>query len=483
MRTCLPAIWLLLGLSWHAGAQAPVQYRLRYDAPGGARVSVEMVLPSGVPGPVHLVMPRAIPGGYAQQEYDRYVRDVRAYAPEDRPVEVAREDGPRWRLGGTGDRVVRIEYAVDVTDMEREIFGASDTSKIRAGYAGLLGYSVFGYVEGFDDLPVRLQVDAPPGWPAFTTLAPQAPPATDHTSAMATSFYALADSQVVLGPRAAFRRVQGDFPLYLVVYAETEEDLDLEGELARKALDDVVAYFGSPPFAHYTVYEELLQPLSPRHEYGFSMEHLESGTFFLGVDRAITASAQESLKQTNLFNYAHHMAHSWVPKHAYGIHYFPHRWEIAPIIDTVWFNEGFGRYAAIEAVADSLPPADGAAFRANSLARLRAIVDGAPPVIRRMSLVELSRVASVLYSEDFRTGMNTFARGGLMADDMDRRIRERSGGRYRLRDVLRFMPGWIRKTGRGFQVDEFPDIVREATDVDVSDIFERWLAPPLNAGP
>jgi len=479
----LMVIGVLLGSSWHVAAQAPVQYGLRYDVPGSARVRLEIALPEAEPGPAHLVMPRAIPGGYAQQEYDRYVRDVRAYAPDGRPVAVEREDGPRWQLGTNADRIARVEYAVDIAGMEREIYGASDTSKVREGYLGLLGYSIFAYIEGLDNRPVRLDVAAPPAWPAFTTLAPQAPPATGRTSATAASFYMLADSQVVLGPRVAFRRVEGDPPLYLAVYAETDEDLDLEGQLARQALDDVVAYFGSPPFAHYTVYEELLKPLSPRHEYGFSMEHLESGTFFLGVDRAITASAPESLKQTNLFNYAHHMAHSWVPKHAYGVHYFPHRWEIAPIIDTVWFNEGFGRYAAIEAVADSLPPVEGAAFREHSLARLRAIVDDAPPVIRRMSLVELSRVASVLYSEDFRTGMNTFARGALMADDMDRRIRERSNGSHRLRDVFRFMPGWIRKTGRGFRVGELPGIVREATGVDVSDILERWLVPPLNPEP
>ena len=293
-----------------------------------------------------------------------------------------------------------------------------------------------------------------------------------------SSFYALADSQVVLGPRAAFRRVPGEVPLYLVVYAETAEDLDVEGAVAREALDRVLAYFGSPPFAHYTVYEELLRPVSPRHAYGFSMEHVESGTFFLGVDRALTSASPASARETNLFNYAHHMGHSWVPKHAYGVHYFPHRWEIAPIIDTVWFNEGFGRYAAIEAVADGLPAAEGEAFRARSLARLRAILDEAPPVIRRMSLVELSRVASVLYSADFRTGMNTFARGALMAAEMDRRIRERSGGATRLRDALRFMPGWIARTGRGFRVEEFPGIVREATGVDVADIFTRWLAAP-----
>lgn len=461
-----------------ASAQEPTTYRLRYSSSGDSLVHVTLILPGPVAAPRHFVMPRAIPGGYAQQEYDRFVRDLRAFSSDDRGQPVVREDGPRWRLGEAGGHIARVEYAMDVAAMEREIFDASDTSKARDGYLGVLGYTVFGYIEGGEDAPARLEVEAPEGWPAFVTLAPQAPPASGRTSAAASSFYALADAQVVLGPRATYRRVAGDPPLYLAVYSETSEDLDAEGAIARDALDRVVAYFERPPFRHYTVHLELLKPVSPRHDYGFSMEHLESGTFFMGTDRALTAASPASARETNRLNYAHHMAHSWLPKHAYGEQYFPHSWEIAPLIDTVWFNEGFGRYAAIDALADGLSPSERESFRTRHLTRLRTIIEEAPPAIRRMSLVDLSRVASVLYSRDFRTGMNTFARGGLMAAEIDRRIQERTSGARRLRDALRFMPGWIQQTGRGFRIDEFAGIIRQATGVDVGDIVDRWLAAP-----
>jgi predicted metalloprotease with PDZ domain len=478
MRRLLLLFLLALLLASIASAQpAPVSYQVRYRAAGDPLVQVSLILAAPAIGPLHFVMPRAIPGGYAQQEYDRYVRDLKAFGDDRTEVAVTREDGPRWLLGHAGQRVVRVEYAVDVAQMEREIFDASDTSKQRDGYVGLLGYSIFGYIESMEDRPVRLDVDAPDGWPVFLTLAPRVPPATGRASAQAASFYALADAQVVLGPDVVFRRVAGEgLPLYLAIYAEAREDVELEGSLARAALDRVAGYFGNPPFTHYTVHLELLKPISPRHGYGFSMEHLESGTFFMGIDRALTADSPRSARGINLFNYAHHMAHSWIPKHAYGEQYFPHSWEIAPIIDTVWFNEGFGRYAAIDALASGMPTAEADAFRARHLERLRAIVEGAPRTIRRMPLVDLSRVASVLYSRDFRTGMNTFARGALMAAEMDARIRERSGGARRLRDALRFMPEWVRRTGRGFRTSEFAGIIREASGVEVADILDRWLA-------
>jgi len=459
-------------------AAAQMRYDLEYLRPGDTHVGVSISLSAPLTAPATFVMPRAIPGGYAQESYDLFVRGVHAWDSGGRALTVARQDGPEWRVGEPGQQVARLAYAVDLADMEREILDASAASKVRDGYVGLLGYCVFGFVEGTEDQPVDLRIQAPEEWPVFTTLAPSAPAATGVVQTHAATFYALADSQVVLGPAARIRRVPGDPTLYLVVYAETDEDLDIEGAVARQALDAVSAYFGHPPFAHYTVFEELLRPISPRHDYGFSMEHLESGTFFMGVDRALTVASPESQRQINLANYAHHMAHSWIPKHAYGVHYFPHRWEVAPIIDTIWFNEGFGRYASIDALADAMPKARGAAFRARSLARLQAIVDEAPPVIRGMSLVELSRVASVLYSSDFRTGMNTFSRGALMAAEMDQRIQKTSGGTKRLRDALRGMPDWVARHGSGFRVDEFPGIIQEATGVDVADVFERWLAAP-----
>lgn len=167
----LSPVVLLLG-SLASAQPAPASYQVRYAAAGDPLVHVSLSLPAPAAGPLHFVMPRAIPGGYAQQEYDRYLRDLKAFADERTEVTAAREDGPRWLLGRAGERVGRVEYAVDVPAMEREIFDASDTSKQREGYVGLLGYSVFGYIEGMENAPVRLEIQAPEGWPAFVTLAP-----------------------------------------------------------------------------------------------------------------------------------------------------------------------------------------------------------------------------------------------------------------------------------------------------------------------
>ena len=441
-------------------ARAEVIYQLRYT--GGPKVQVEITLPRGAE---QFIMPRAVPMGYGEQPYDRFVENLRGWAPNGEAARVERQEGPRWKLTPGAER---IRYEVDVARMEQEIFDASDTSRIRPRYAGFLGYSVFGYAEGWQEEPVRLVVQAPPDWPLLSTLNPAG------GELNAANFYALADSQVLMGPAFQVRFIEGlagPASLHLAVYAEGDVDMGRIARLVAQAYSSVVRYFGSTPFPHYTVHMELLAPVSERHKYGFSMEHLDSSTYYL--ERGAVADEARTR-----YNFAHHIAHAWIPKRAYGEGYYPFSWELEPLFDTIWLSEGFGQYAALEALVAGMPPEQGAAYRERLLqARFRVNLTEAPPFLRRMSLVELSRVASTRYSSDFRTGRLVFSRGALMAAEMDDHIRVQSKGQKSLRDALRALMSWSATNKRGFRIDELPAIFRQATGVDVKEIMERWLRP------
>jgi predicted metalloprotease with PDZ domain len=469
------------------GAQETITYRVRYDlaTPQSVRVTLKFAGPAetkgGLAAPFTLIMPRAIPGGYAQRPYDPFLTNILAHGSDGLAVEARREEfAPRWTIGKAGERVVTIDYDVDVKRMEREILSAADSSKIRNEYVGLLGYSIFAFVAGHENEPVRLEVSARPAWPVLSSLAPQLPAPISELTAQAANYYALADSQITMGSKLQLREIPGENGrphLFLAAYAEAEDDLQQEGELAREALDKVVAYFGNAPFTHYTVALELLKPLSDRHEYNFSMEHLESGTFCFDTNRVLVTRASDIQREIRRFNYAHHMAHSWIPKRAYGWNYLPFRWEMAPVIETIWFNEGFGRYAAIEALAEVMPSEKAARYRKERLDRLQGLVDSAPQFLRQMSLTELSREGSFLYSDDFRTGMNLFSRGALMAAEMDDAIRAQTGNQKSLRDALRHLLDWSAQNHRAFRVEDLPQIFHDATGVDITEILTRHLQP------
>ncbi len=459
------------------GAQPPaaeVTYRFTYATPGDDMVTIEMEWSEPLRDAAPLVMPRAIPMGYGEQHYDAFVSNVEAFAGATASAAPAREEGPRWRLAaGT----TRVRYRVNLREMEREVRAASDASRVRDGYLGALGYSVFAFVDGFEARPTLLRVEGPSGWPVFCTLSPRWPVTPDPLDGRAPNFYALADAQIVLGPRAQLRRLaEAPAPLYLAAYAEGEVDLDRLGTLAATAYQRVIDYFGTVPFRHYTVHQELLTPISPRHEYGMSMEHLDSSTYYLAASSGLTARSTADDDARVLYNFAHHIAHAWVPKRAYGIGYFPFQWELAPVLDSIWFAEGFGQYAAIVAVGAGMP--DPAAYRQRMLERrFRANVTSAPDFLKRLTLVDLSRVASTRYAEDFRTGRLVFSRGGLMAAALDERIQAETKGAKSLRDALRFLVVWSERERRAFRNEELPWLIEEATGVDTRAIMDEWMAP------
>jgi predicted metalloprotease with PDZ domain len=469
------AVFLLL-VSGLAHAESDVDYALHY-ARSSHTVSVSLTLPDSVAGPAALVMPRTYPGGYEQLPYDAYVTRVVARASDGTSLQVSKDaDGPRWTLGRAGETVRAIEYVVDITRMEAEIPSAVSSSKIRKGYVGLLGYSVFAYLEGLQDRRIHLRIEGPKDWPVLTTLSPMIPPSTTTTAVSAPNYDELADSQVLMGPDLRVTKLPGAIPLVIAVYAEGQMDEVLEGQLARQALDQVQKYFGDMPIPQYTMQLEFLRP-RPGHQYLFSQEHTKSGSFSFASDAPLTPRSSATERDRVLFNFAHHMAHSWVPVRVYGAGYRPIVWEMTPVIDTIWFNEGFGRYAALAALADGMTAQDARTYRAAYLRSRIEVLGAAPAFIRRMSLEVLSREASFLYSEDFRTGANIVARGMLMAAEMDDRIRAETHGEKSLRDAFRWLLAWSAEHRTAFETKQFPAYIETATGVAVTDIFERWQQP------
>ncbi len=431
-------------------------------------------------GTVTFVIPRAIPSGYGLQYFDRYVANVKAFDASGESLKTEKAaDGPRWNIAVSGSGLSKVEYEVDLKALEMGVLNASDQSIARDGYVGMLGYSVLGYLDGYDDKAISLKITGPSNWPVFTTLAPKVPAKKGEDSASAADFFELADSQIIMGPKLQLWKLDTEPPSFLAIYSETATDVDKHAEVFASGYRKVVAYAGDAPFKSYTAHIEILKPVSPQHQYGFSMEHLQSGTFYLGPNRAYTKDTDPAEYGRDEGNYIHHVLHSWIPKKVYGVGYLPFTWELPPLIDTVWFNEGFARFAMIEIRADSMSPAEGKSYRERYLASLKNWVDSQPAFIKDMSLTELSRIGSLMYSEDFRTGRTLFSKGALMADEIDLLIRKKTNGRKRLRDSLRAMVAWGIKNKRPFTLEELPGLIARPVGVgeaEIRAIMDRWLA-------
>jgi len=456
---------LLLFLTSAAFGQQPVRYQLEYYS-GNDFLSVTIHIPEDAGEHTKsLIIPRSAPGTYAFTDYAEFVEQVNATSANGDVLHGERGQGSYFSFATEGRSLTAISYRVNLKRMESVLTAGFETSKLRDNYLGLLGYSVFGFADGLADRPVKLEVDTSPDWPVFSTLSPRLEPPAAKAEFEAASFAELVDAQYLLGKDVQIAEVDGaPIPLFVAVYSEVETDLNEIGRRALMSLDGLADYFGYVPMPHYTMVLEYIVPPTPQHKYGFWMEHLNSMT---GSSDAANA-VQGFEEKPRIGGIVHHMAHSWVPLRSYGEGYRPFEWQVAPLIDTIWLNEGFAWYVSYYNVLD---------FK-GILDFFRETVASAPDYIRDLSLRDLSRLGSTQYGEDFRIGMNLFSRGALMAHDLDMEIQDKTDGARSFRDVMLALLRWTEEHQRAFDYDEIEPIMSESTGIDLSATWIRWQEPP-----
>jgi predicted metalloprotease with PDZ domain len=466
MRLCCYFFWFVCV---PFALQSQVQYTLRYTDTTAGKVMVTIEPARPMPTPVTLVMPRSVPGAYNILLYDYFIGDIKARGSDGKNYKMEKDGNgaPRWSCTDSAVLISNISYEVNLEKMERQLLSPADASITRPGFAGLLNYSIFGWLAGTEQNPVQCRIQTIDGWPIFSTNAPAAEPAKGTFQFSADSYFTLADGQLFLGPAFRVKEYKGLVPLFIVAYSETDaEYLDDYGWQETTSMSILQEYFGSLPFKNYSAMLRKAKLLEPDHLGGLAMEHLNSSTFFGDVSTLRTKPMSEEDMLRTMPTYLHHMSHAFIPLRCFGDAYRPHVLEIAPIINDIWFNEGFMWFLAYDTLHTA---AWKALFDKNAY--------GAASAIRRMSLQELSQTASTQYGTDFRLGRAVYSRGALMAIEMNTYIKEKTAGKKSMRDVFRYLYRWAQTNKRAFTMQEIPSLLNEASGVDVSVIYNKWQAP------
>src|SRR5262249_16834268 len=147
-----------------------------------------------LPAPVTFIMPRSIPGGYGIYTYDKFIDKIYAIGNTGEKYAMTKDnyDAPRWYCMDSGKLISRIEYEVDLDKMEKGL-ASFDASVIRPGFAGILNYSVFGWIAGTETQGVQCTVETFNAWPVFSTLQPSTETAKGSFTFKADNYYTLAD--------------------------------------------------------------------------------------------------------------------------------------------------------------------------------------------------------------------------------------------------------------------------------------------------
>src|SRR5574338_11232 len=176
MSHMLRFLFSILYMSPALFLSAQVSYRLQYKDSSKAMISVSIALSSPILK-ANFVMPRSIPGGYQIYAYDKYIENIYAINTDGEKQVMVKDgnDAPRWYCSDTTKKITQIEYEVNLDKMERHVL-PGDASIIRPGFAGLLNYSIFGWIDGIEKEPVQCSIETFDQWPVFSTIQPSATP-------------------------------------------------------------------------------------------------------------------------------------------------------------------------------------------------------------------------------------------------------------------------------------------------------------------
>ncbi|MTI38376.1 hypothetical protein [Fulvivirga lutimaris] len=442
-------------------AQQKISYLLNKQADLN-KITIQITFDALSASDANLVIPRSAPGTYILTNYIAFVDDVVGYTTTGKQLPGMIGDGSFFTFGDSNDPLNKVSYTVDIEKMEIDLLDASTSSKAREDYLGLFGYSVFGFIEGMEAEAVNLTINTDPSWPIFSTLRPDTDRKFGTDSFEAENYATLVDAQYLLGTGVQVTRVEeAPIPLYVAAYAATSDYLEGIGNTSLLSLQKLADYFGYIPMPHYTVVYEFLKPISDRHDYGFNMEHLNSMT----AHRDIT---QEYMPNKDLGNIIHHIGHSWVPLRSWGEGYRPFAWQVAPLEETIWLNEGFTWYVTFYQILEN----------EGILNWWKSNMDNAPDFIKTKTLRELSLLGSTQYASDFRIGKNLFSRGALMTYDLDEYIQKQTNGKKSFKDAILGLLNWTKENQRAFKYNEIEPIMSKATGVDLSPVWNKWQNAP-----
>lgn len=462
----------------------PILYRLTPFDPSGHRLRVQMTVARPASGGQRLSLPAWIPGSYLIRDFARHILTLEARSGRQR-VAVEKLDSHTWQCAPCKGPL-HVEYTVYAWDLS--VRGAH----FDESHAFFNGTSVFLQAHGHARAPCLLELSPPPGirgWKAYTSL-PHAPrramPASGFGSYLAPDYDALIDHPVEMGTPASVRfKVNGIE--HEMVFTGVVPNLDLQriARDVRKICAAQIALFepGSPDAAPFldSAPRYVFMTMVTEDGYG-GLEHRASTALMTSRRSLPTLGRTEATPEYQEFLglVSHEYFHTWHVKRIKPAVFAPYDLARENHTRLLWVFEGFTAYYDDLMLLRAGLITQEAYFK--TLARTIGNVHTGAGRLKQ-SVAESSFDAWTRFYKQDENAANAivsyYTKGSLVALGLDLLIRNETGGKRSLDDVMRLL--WQRYGKRFYQgraqgVDEaaMPALIRQATGVDAAGFLERY---------
>ena len=438
-------------------AGATINYTISLAHPDRHVFSVTMQIPS-VRDRVTVQLP-AWNALYQIRDFSSHMMQVTAQGADGKALPLRQIDKQTWTATGSGN--VTISYSIFWD--EPGPFG----TQLSLEHAFLNLAMVLMYVPDrrSEDDHVSFE-DVPEGWRVAVELDSASGNATPHANAfVAPNYDALVDAPVELGHFDEFRVDAGGRPIRIVVHGDAGDKIKLSDSLKR-IVDYEVGLMGGAPFREYMFLFHLGNEFG-----GGGMEHMNC--------TAINADVPAQLPSYS----AHEFFHAWNvkrirPQSLEPIDYTKEMWT-----RSLWFAEGvtntYGAYTMLRTGLWSQTQ-----FYANLADQIRELQSR--PAHRWQSVEQSSLDAWYekypLYNRPDES-ISYYNKGQILAVLLDIIIRDRTGNRASLDDVLRALNQEYAQKGGFYDESEgllavMESVIRKRApdaDADLGDFFSRYV--------
>ncbi|MEO5929713.1 MAG: hypothetical protein ABIR47_07260 [Candidatus Kapaibacterium sp.] len=397
------------------------------------------------------------PGAYDIMNFGGYVSEFTATSSTGRGLKVVRADTSTFLIIGR-DRAIHIAYHVhDIGFTQKSLwFGLSDIEK---DFAFANTPALFGYPDGYKDIPYGVGYEPPKGW----DLAVALDPAAGRNNFLAHDYDELIDAPVQMGKFQRIEVMIKGKPHIITVTAPRALSAKTSAQLVeatRKSVTIISDFFGDMPYNRYLFQHFLVEPKLGDNNFG-ALEHRNSSTYRMPLEGAGTVA--ELLPVI-----AHEYWHLWSPKRAHVTQLGPFDYQSPPRTASLWFAEGLTEY-----YAQMLLRRNGLASSATALAVLSQEVSVSRGRKQGQPIADLSMKISEVPIMEI---LPLYTKGPLIGLLLDAAIRSQTGNAKSLDDAMRYFNQEYGKTGKTFTDQEIIPIMERATGARLSEFHDRYIA-------
>lgn len=405
---------------------------------------------------LNLSLPTWTPGWYTVENYFKNVLRFRVTDRNGKILPLTMSRKQTWNVDTKGINQIRINYDYQATIL------ALNQAKITKDFAFFTGIELFLQAEGHRNEPSTVHFNIPSGWKIATALKE-----TNNSMAFTAADYdTLVDAPVEIGNFDVTKfEVEGKPHYFIANPAGTfsKEKSDKFVEMLAKVAKSDSAMFGGLPYEKY-VYFYFFSP--PESNASGALEHLNSFVSFAPPGNFATP---DMIIDTA----AHEFFHLWNVKRIRPADMWPYDYSRENETPLLWVSEGFTNYYGNLARYRA-----GLTTPENFVQSVADAVSGVENTEARNYISPANSSVSTWagYDTPVAFGISYYTQGQNLGALLDLSIRQDTGGRASLDDVMRALFTEQYKRGKGFTTEDMIAIVNRLTKKDYHDFYRKYVS-------